>query len=207
MRESPTANAVTAFGPTAQERLHTFASLLSRWNPTIKLVSNSDIPHLWERHVDDALQLAQHIPLGTTEAVDLGSGGGFPGLILAIATDIHFHLIEADVRKSAFLQEAVATTRASATVHASRIEDVQLSPQRLVTARALAPLPRLLDLSFRFLTDDGICLFPKGERADIEITEVYEDWMMDLQQIPSRTSSAGRILRIGALRRRVARSS
>jgi 16S rRNA (guanine527-N7)-methyltransferase len=192
----------TSLGLVARNRLSAFAGLLSRWNPTIKLVSNQDIPHLWTRHIDDALQLIQYMPPAATHAIDLGSGGGFPGLVLALATEIHVDLIESDSRKAAFLQEVVTITNAHATIHASRIEDIALESRVLVTARALAPLPKLLELCQPFLAEGGVCLFPKGERADSEIAEACKDWIMDLQQMPSRTSPAGRILRITGLRRR-----
>lgn len=193
--------------PGVEERLRVYTALLTRWNATIKLVSMQGLSHLRERHLDDALQLAAHIPAGTTDAVDLGSGAGFPGLILAIATGVHFHLIEADGRKAAFLQEAVTATHASATIHAGRIEDIVLPSCMLVTARALAPLPKLLDLAHPFLSQDGICLFPKGERVGSEIADAQKDWTMDLKQIPSRTSQAGRLLHISRLSRRRSASS
>jgi 16S rRNA (guanine527-N7)-methyltransferase len=185
-----------------RDRLSAFLALLTRWNATIKLVSHQDIIHIWERHIDDALQLIQYMPLGVTHAVDLGSGGGFPGLVLAIATDVHFDLVESDTRKAAFLQEAVAITKAPATIHASRIDAVALELRLLVTARALAPLPKLLELARPFLAKGGCCLFPKGESVDAEIAEACKNWIMDVQQIPSRTSPTGRILRITDLRRR-----
>jgi 16S rRNA (guanine527-N7)-methyltransferase len=192
----------STLGLAARERLGVFAALLTRWNPTIKLVGHQDIAHLWERHIEDALQLIQYMPRGATHAVDLGSGAGFPGLILALATEVHFDLIESDGRKAAFLQEVVTTTNAAATIHTSRIEDVVLNSRSLVTARALAPLPKLLELSQPFLTEGSVCLFPKGERADTEIADACKDWIMDLQQIPSQTSPGGRVLRISGLRRR-----
>jgi 16S rRNA (guanine527-N7)-methyltransferase len=194
--------AASSYNETTRNRLVTFTTLLVRWNATIKLVSHQDIDHLWTRHIDDALQLIPLMPAEVTQAIDLGSGGGFPGLVLALATGVHFDLIESDSRKAAFLQEAVTLTKAPAVVHASRIEDVTLRSRMLVTARALAPLPKLLGLSRPFLADGGVCLFPKGERADTEIAEARKDWIMDLQQISSRTSPAGRILRVTGLQRR-----
>jgi 16S rRNA (guanine527-N7)-methyltransferase len=183
-------------------RLIAFSTLLARWNPTIKLVSSKDIDHLWVRHIDDSLQMVPYMPSEVTHAVDLGSGGGFPALVLALATGVHFDLIESDGRKAAFLQEAVTLTRAPATIHAARLEDLALESRMLVTARAFAPLPKLLQLSQPLLAEGGVCLFPKGESAEAEIVAARKDWTMDLQQIPSRTSPAGRILRISELRRR-----
>jgi 16S rRNA (guanine527-N7)-methyltransferase len=179
--------------------LRTFVSLLIRWNPTIRLVSSQDSGDLWTRHVEDALQLAPLMPPGVTQAIDLGSGAGLPGLVLAIATGVHFDLIEADSRKAAFLREAVLATQAPATVHACRIEEIRLPPRPLVTARALAPLPHLLDLAKRLLSTDGVCLFPKGERAASEVREAQKRWSFILESVPSRTAPAASILRISQL--------
>ncbi len=115
-------------------------ALLVKWNPTIRLVSPPDLAAIWPRHIADSLQLLPLIPAGLDGAIDLGSGGGLPGLVLAIATGIHFDLVESDSRKAAFLSEAAIATRAPVTVHASRIEEVRLPRGGLVTARALAPL-------------------------------------------------------------------
>ncbi len=188
-----------ALAPALRDRLQIFTSLLVRWNPTIRLVSTQDIAHLWTRHVEDALQLVPLIPPATAGAVDLGSGGGLPGLVLAIATGLHFDLIEADSRKAAFLREAAIATKAPATIHARRIEDIALPPRRLVTARALAPLPRLLAWAKPFLADGGICLFPKGERVESEIAEAEQNWFFSLERLPSRTDRTASILRISEL--------
>jgi 16S rRNA (guanine527-N7)-methyltransferase len=187
---------------TLSNRLQTFVSLLTRWNPTIRLVSNKDNRDLWNRHIEDALQLAPMLPPGVMQAIDLGSGGGLPGIVLAIATGVHFDLIEADSRKAAFLREAVLATQAPATVHAGRIEEVSLPPRPLLTARALAPLPQLLDLAKPLLAEDGVCLFPKGERVAAEIEEAERRWSFSLEILPSRTAPAARILRISQLRQR-----
>ena len=188
--------------PSARERLLVFTALLTLWNPTIKLVSTQDVAHLWSRHIDDALQLAPLMPSSIDHAIDVGSGGGFPGLVLALATGLHFDLVESDSRKAAFLREAVTVTKTNATVHASRIEDVTLKPRMLITARALAPLPRLLELCHPLLADGGVCLFPKGERADAEIAQASRTWLMELERIHSKTSPTGLILRIKNLQRR-----
>jgi 16S rRNA (guanine527-N7)-methyltransferase len=187
-----------------RERLDVFTRLLTRWNPTIRLVSQQDMPHLWQRHVEDSLQLIPLIPRETPRAVDLGSGGGFPGLVLAIATGIHFDLIEADGRKAAFLREAAAATEAPVTVHGIRIEEVRLPPVALVTARAMAPLRLLLDLASPFLLPGGTCLFPKGGRAEAEITEAERDWTMTLRRVPSATAPDAQILAIKSIMRREA---
>ncbi len=160
------------------ERLAAYEALLRLWNPKINLVSAADLEDLRARHIDDALALIPLIPIGTTRAIDLGSGGGLPGLVLAITTGIAFDLVESDTRKSAFLREAARVSAAPARVHHARIEAANLPPAPLVTARALAPLPRLLELSARFLAPGGLALFPKGARLDEELTRARLAWTM-----------------------------
>ena len=183
-------------------KLGLFADLLLRWNTTLNLIAARDADVLWERHIADSLQLVKLIPEGVERAVDLGTGGGFPGLVLAIATGIRFDLIESDRRKASFLRTAILATEAPATVHACRIEDAPVPPASLVTARALAPLPRLLPLAARFRTADGVCLFLKGARLDQEVATAERDWTMTISRIPSQTSVDGVILRITDMRMR-----
>jgi 16S rRNA (guanine527-N7)-methyltransferase len=182
-------------------RLEAFSDLLLRWNARINLISQSDVPLLWERHVEDSLQLASLIPTGTQRAIDLGSGAGFPGLILCIATCIPFDLIESDQRKAAFLREAARLTQAPARIHACRIEAATIEPAPLVTARALAPLPKLLALAAPILAEDGTCIFPKSEKADQEIADASAAWTMQIERHISRTDRSGVILRISGVKR------
>src|SRR3954452_24024724 len=119
-------------------RLRAYASLLARWTRRISLISRRDEGQIWERHVLDSLRLAPLIPPGTGRAIDLGSGAGLPGLVLAVATGGAFDLVEADRRKAAFLLEAQRVTGAPVRVHAARIEQAGLEPAPLITARALA---------------------------------------------------------------------
>ena len=183
------------------ERLATYVQLLSAWNDKINLVSRRDVPFLWERHVADSLQLAPLIPPGTKSAIDLGAGAGFPGLVLAIATNTPFTLVEADARKAAFLREAARITSASATILATRIEKAPLPPADLITARALAPLPRLLDLAAPHLAPGGTLLFLKGAAADTEIETAKSMWTMTVERHISQTSQHGVVLRITGVQR------
>jgi 16S rRNA (guanine527-N7)-methyltransferase len=185
------------------ERLNIFAALLLRWSARINLVSRADVPHLRTRHIEDSLQLVPLMPLGITHAVDLGSGAGFPGLVLAIATGVHFDLVESDHRKAAFLREAIRVTNASARVHAARIEQAGLAPAPLVTARALAPLSVLLMLAAPLLNRKGICLFPKGENVEGEIHDAAATWTMRIERHISRTDRSGVILRLSEVAPRV----
>ena len=150
-------------------RLDLYVALLGKWTRAINLVSTGDRDEIWTRHVRDSLRLLPLIPDGVDRAVDLGSGGGLPGLVLAIAMGIPFDLVEADRRKAAFLQEAARMTGAPVTVRCQRIEAGGIPPARLVTARALAPLPRLLGYACPLLQPGGACLFHKGAELEREL--------------------------------------
>ncbi|HEX7200391.1 MAG TPA: RsmG family class I SAM-dependent methyltransferase [Dongiaceae bacterium] len=133
--------------------------------------------------------------------MDLGSGGGLPGLVLAIATGRPFHLVEADQRKAAFLREAARATAAPATIHACRIEALDLPPAPVITARALAALTVLLGMAHRFLAPGGICVFPKGRSVTDELTQAAAEWHMVITQTASSTDPAATLLRISEIRR------
>jgi 16S rRNA (guanine(527)-N(7))-methyltransferase RsmG len=182
-------------------RLAAYADLLLHWNRAINLIGRADEERLARRHIFDALQMMSLVIGRPAYATDLGSGAGFPGLILAIATGIHFHLVESDVRKAAFLREAAREVKAPVTVHSGRIETTRILPSALVTARALAPLPKLLCLTIPFLAPGGICLFPKGKGVDAELTEAAMQWNMKVERFPSQVDSSGTILRISEVAR------
>lgn len=149
----------------------------------------------------DSLNLLPHLPTHFTHATDLGSGGGFPGLVLAIATGRPFALVEADQRKAAFLREAARVTDAPVTIHAVRAETVKLPPAPLITARALAPLPVLLTWAAPLLLPSGSCVFPKGRTAEEELTAAQTQWHMRIEQWPSPLDPSARILRLSEISR------
>jgi 16S rRNA (guanine527-N7)-methyltransferase len=182
-------------------RLDRFVTLLLTWQSTTNLVAASTVPRLWTRHIADSLQLIGLAPLARHWA-DLGTGAGFPGLIVACSLAEQpgalVHLIEGNAKKAAFLREAIRVTGAPAMVHAERIEKVLLTltpvPQ-VLTARALAPLKDLLELCFPLLGKNGATgLFPKGQNAELELAEAAESWTMQASLVPSRTAPGGRIL-------------
>jgi len=183
-----------------EERLEAFVQVLQAWSPRLNLVSRHDLGAVWPRHVIDSLQLVQFIPVGLSHAIDLGSGAGFPGLIIAIAAPIHVHLIESDRRKAAFLREAARVSGTVVSIHAERIEALAIPRAPLVTARALAPLPRLLTLAAPLVAESGTCLFLKGASAQAELDEARQHWHMDVLTHESCTSPDAKILEIRDLR-------
>jgi len=189
------------FSPKIRRRLEIFANLLADWNSHINLISRGDLEKLWPRHIADCLQLIPLIPPNVEGAIDLGSGAGFPGLILAIATGVPFTLIEADRRKAIFLAEAARKTEAPVAVQNVQIEHARPVSTRLVTARALAPLPSLLTFATPFLARDGVCLFPKGKNVAGELTAAARQWHMRVQRLPSRTDQQACVLRVSEIRR------
>jgi 16S rRNA (guanine(527)-N(7))-methyltransferase RsmG len=182
-------------------RLREYLSLLVRWNSHINLVAKADAAALWRRHILDSTQLAPLLPSEPGPLVDLGSGAGFPGLVLAVLSGRETHLVESDRRKCAFLQEAARHLGlSSVTIHPSRIEATRLRPARVLTARALAPLPILLGHAHRFLAPGGLALFPKGRTATEELTAAAADWTMRVERFPSRTDPDSTILRLSEIR-------
>ena len=181
-------------------RLQLFATLLRTWNGRINLVGRDTLDHLMQRHVADSLQLLTFLPpIGSI--ADLGSGGGFPGLIIAIATGRTVTLVEADQRKATFLREAARVTAAPVSVLATRIEDCGLRDLNVVTARALAPLPKLLALAHPIIASDGVCLFLKGAQIERELTDADPEWQMSTERHASPTGS-GCVLEVRHLRPR-----
>lgn len=181
------------------ERLRAYEALVRIWNPRINLVSPRDLPRLWERHILDCAQLAPLLPAGVLG--DIGSGGGLPGIVLAIMRDGPVHLVESDRRKSAFLLEAARRLALPhVIVHPRRIEDTALPPLAALTARALAPLDALLEHAHRLLAPGGVAVFPKGRTADAELTQAAARWFMRVERLPSATDPDSTILRLTEVR-------
>ena len=200
MTDAKAALAALAVSRETMARLELYGGLLEKWQKAVNLVAASTLPELWQRHMLDSAQLWPLLPPGTRRLVDLGSGAGFPGLVLAILGVPEVHLVESDQKKAAFLREAARLTAAPATIHNQRIEAVAPFAVEAVTARALAPLPRLLALAAPFLAQGAIGLFLKGESAAEELTEARRQWTMTVTAEPSRTSPQGVILRVESLR-------
>lgn len=190
------------------EKLQIYAGLLEKWQKQINLVGPKETPRLWSRHIADALQLIEFIPQDVSCAVDLGSGAGIPGLIVATALErrgFKIHLVESNGKKAAFLRAALRELGLSGQVHCDRIESLHgqgwTSGIQMVFARALAPLPKLLDLSTPFVGKHGKMLFMKGLDVDSELTETTKYWNIGYEKYPSRTNVGGCILNIKDFRR------
>jgi 16S rRNA (guanine527-N7)-methyltransferase len=182
-----------------RDRLEIYVAELRRWQAVTNLVSARTLPEVWTRHIADSLQLAD-MAKGEVWA-DLGSGAGFPGLVLAIARPSirTVHLIEADSRRCAFLRHVSRLTGAPAQVRDGRIETVLpgIEPRPdVVTARALAPLPEILGLAEKVLMAGATGLFLKGREYQLELTAARKCWRFEVDVIPSRTDSDARILRV-----------
>jgi 16S rRNA (guanine527-N7)-methyltransferase len=177
-------------------RLEAYAELLTRWSARINLVGRGTIADVWGRHILDSAQLRPFIADAAKSVIDLGSGAGLPGLVLSILGVPGVELVEADSRKCAFLREAVRITETDATIRPCRIEAVPRHPVDIVTARACAPLDRLLGLAEPFLASDSECLFLKGERVEEELTLARKHWTMAESAHQSRSDPRGVILRL-----------
>ncbi len=183
------------------DRLAVYADLLVKWQARINLVGADTLADLWSRHFLDSAQLFSLIPPTAKRLADLGSGAGFPGLVLAImrAPDVHLpeiYLIESDSRKCAFLREAARVTGTPVTVINKRIEQVAPLAADVVTARALAPLVKLLDWAAPHLAIGGQCLFLKGRGAEDELTATAKEWNIAVDRTPSLTDPAGFVLQL-----------
>jgi 16S rRNA (guanine527-N7)-methyltransferase len=200
-----------ALTPVSREtaaKLDLFVDVLLSFSRHTNLIARSSVPNLWLRHISDSLQLLALAP-DAKRWVDLGSGAGFPGIVIACVLagreGAAVHLVESIGKKAAFLREAVEHLKIPAVVHAVRIEDfVKNFSEKpdVVCARALAPLDRLLSLADPLLKTGVQGLFPKGQDVGAELTEASKYWSIDAELIPSKTSAEGRIVLVRSLRRR-----
>lgn len=188
------------------DRLHLYAALLRKWTPRINLISKGALDELWHRHMRDSAQLMALAPESARTWCDLGSGGGFPGLVVAIlARDVRpglsVTLIEADKRKAAFLRTVNRDVGMDVQVLDERVEAAPPQGADVLSARALAPLPKLLGLARRHLAPDGTALFPKGAQHASEHREALELWRFRCETRSSETDPDAVILSISELSR------
>ena len=182
------------------DQLRSFEALVQKWSPKINLVSRAGLPKLWDRHIRDSAQLFQHAPTAG-HWLDIGSGGGFPGVVVAILSrglgqDHNFTLIESDQRKCAFLRTASRTLGLKLTILSERIEEVPKLNVDILSARALANLSDLLEFAEYHLAETGVALFPKGETWQKELERAQDVWSYRCEAIKSETNAAAAVLKI-----------
>lgn len=183
------------------ERLELYGDLLRKWNPKINLVSKATLDDLWTRHIQDSAQLFGLAPTMATTWADFGSGGGFPGLVIAIIAkelnpQLQITLVESDQRKCAFLRTVARETECNVQILAKRVENVPPLNANIISARALADLNTLLTLSGSHISQDGLCLFPKGLTWEKELAEARDSWLFDCEAVKSETQENSVILKI-----------
>ncbi|MES2699228.1 MAG: 16S rRNA (guanine(527)-N(7))-methyltransferase RsmG [Pseudomonadota bacterium] len=184
----------------AMERLEQFIPMLAAENARQNLISTASLANVWQRHIADSLQLLAHVPRGTSPWMDLGSGAGMPGLVLAIACpDLTFNLVESRKRRVAWLESVAAHFGlTNCRVHGAKLEAVPSAPMQVICARAFAPMHKLLTLSARFSTHDTVWLLPKGRSAAQELSEQPESIRAMFHVEQSRTDpEAGLVIGTG----------
>ena len=179
-------------------KLDRYAALLIEWSQKFNLVSPSTLPHVWSRHFLNSAQLVPLIPKRPDRQLiaDLGSGAGFPGLVLSIMGVPDVHLIESTGKKADFLRAVITELELDTEVHQARVEDMLEFRAEIITARALAPLTELLPLAMPLMRKDTICLFLKGQNADVELIEAHKHWTFDCAKTQSLSDPSGNILTI-----------
>lgn len=181
---------------TQREKLEAYADLLRKWQKRINLVAPATVPDLWNRHFLDSAQLMFHVKQIPGPILDFGSGAGFPGLVLAVLGRDDVTLVESDRRKVAFLQEVARVTGTTVAIEACRIESLRPIRAGMITARALAPIDRLLDYAEPYADESTVYLFLKGEQADVELTTAQKRWKMRVTKAPSMSDARGVVLRL-----------
>ena len=185
--------------------LNTYWDELLSWNNRIRLVAPGDVANGWRRHIEDSVQLARHFPQRRVRFCDLGSGGGLPAIPIAIERRRHGHqdatvLIDADERKAVFLRHACRHAGVDATVIAERIERARPQDAEVVTARALAPLERLLGHVRRHLAPSGFALLPKGRSVAQEIAAARRRWSFEVVPLQSETAPDSTVLKVSEIK-------
>ena len=187
------------------ERLRLLQALVVKWNKAINLVSNASLSQIWDRHISDSLQLYDLAEQDVRNWFDLGSGGGFPGLVVAAAargrdSDMNVTLVESDSRKCVFLREAARQMDLKVSILNQRVEDIAPANADVISARALASLSKLCEMAVRHVSDNGLCIFPKGARHSDEVPEARVSWSFDLVTHQSLTDPSASILVLRNLR-------
>jgi 16S rRNA (guanine527-N7)-methyltransferase len=194
----------SALSGASRDRLELLTRLLQKWNPAINLVAKSSLVDVWQRHIADSAQIFAFRPPAARVWLDIGSGGGFPGLVVAVlaqdlAPELRVELVDSDQRKCVFLQTAVQALGLSVTVTRSRIEALTPRGADVVSARALAPLDQLCRYALPHLAPGGICLLLKGAAIEAELADARKSFNFNVKVSPSVVDGAGVVVQIGDL--------
>lgn len=187
------------------ERLETYVALLRKWQPKINLVGGRSLKDVWRRHILDSAQLGPLLPAAGGVVADIGSGAGFPGMVLAITGDhgkAEIHLIESSERKCAFLGEVNRMTQTGATIHHCRVENLPELKADVITARGVASMEKLLLYANPMLKKGGQCLFLKGKKWQEELTEAKKNWIIKESLIPSLSEPSGMVVKLEKIAQR-----
>ncbi|MCO4847685.1 MAG: 16S rRNA (guanine(527)-N(7))-methyltransferase RsmG [Yoonia sp.] len=181
------------------DRLSAFEDIVLKWNPKINLIAKSTVDDVWIRHIKDSAQLFQYAPANVSRWLDIGSGGGFPGIVVAVMSvglghQTEFTFIESDQRKATFLRAAARELGLKITVLAERVEETDAQRAGVITARALKSVSELMPMLDRHLAADGIAILPKGRTFADEIPAARENWRFDMTAHASITDADARIL-------------
>ena len=173
-----------------------YLALLEKWQPRINLVANSTMVDVWQRHILDSAQLVKFYPPNTKKILDVGSGAGFPGLVLAIMGNVEVDLVESDQRKAIFLTTVIRSLGLPAKVHNQRIEKLPNLAPDVITSRALAPVSKLIKLIENQISSDTVCLFLKGASVEEELTDLQTYSTMVSVSHPSLSGANGVVLEL-----------
>lgn len=187
----------------AMENIRTYAILLGKWQKKLNLVGTKTMPDLWRRHFYDSFQLKRLFEPAKAEKfriLDIGSGAGFPGLLLSMLGLGEFHLVESNGKKCTFLRQVIRETSCNATVHNERVELMSSFPVDYIVSRACAPLDKLLAMGQNFMREDTVCLFLKGQVAHREITEARRNWCFEIEKFTSVAEESGVILKVSRVK-------
>jgi len=184
-------------------KINIYAGLLEKWQKKINLVSAGTLPDIWSRHFYDSFQLGallDQTPGKNLQILDIGSGAGFPGLLLSIVGAGRFHMVESNSKKCAFMNQVIRETDCDAVVHCKRIEDLKHFPVDYIISRACAPLDKLLGLGRHFMGSGTVCLFLKGKNADDEIEAARLKWDFILEKFTSVSEQSGIIVKVSNIK-------
>ena len=184
------------------DRLKSYEQLLLKWQSKINLIGPDTVANVWNRHFVDSLQLLPLIPDLKVRMIDMGTGAGFAGMVLAIAGATDMHLLESDGKKITFLKEVARITNTSVNIHQGRIEEIAIDGTELILSRACSSLANLFSYSSRYVSRETKCLFHKGKNYPQELLDSQSEWLFDYSVHPSVTDAQGGILEVTYLRKR-----